>query len=83
MKTYAALLITLFLAAGCTTYAKVTDPTTGKIYYTSDLNHRNSGAAFFTDARTGAKVSLQSSEVEPINKEQFESGKSMPTAVAK
>ena len=83
MKTNAILLFVLSLTAGCATYYKVTDPTTGRVFYTSDLRPKNSGAAQFKDAKTGAKVSLQNSEVEIINKEQFESGKSMPPAVVK
>jgi hypothetical protein len=79
MKARAGLLsvvaAVIFTSAGCTTYYKVTDPTTGKVYYTTKLNHRKSGAATLTDARTGNKVNIQNSDVEKIKKEEFESGK--------
>ena len=73
----------LLVTAGCTSYYKVTDPTTGRVYYTTALNQRSSGAATLTDARTGNKVSLQNSEVEKIKKEEFESGKNTPPPAAK
>src|SRR5262245_17598006 len=66
----AALMIT-----GCTSYYKVTDPTSGRVYYTTQLKQRGSGAAELTDARTGNVVNLQNSEVQQINKEEFEAGK--------
>jgi hypothetical protein len=67
------------MLSGCTSYYKVTDPTTGKVYYTTQLDHKSSGAATLKDARTGNKVSLQNSEVQKVNKEQYESGKAAPT----
>jgi hypothetical protein len=66
------------MAAGCTSYYKVTDPTTGKIYYTTELKSKSSGATTLKDARTGDAVVLQNSEVDKINKEEFEMGKNAP-----
>ena len=75
-RTLAVVALALvFCAGGCTTYYKVTDPTTGRAYYTTELQHKNNGAATLKDARTGNKVNLQNSEVQTISKEQFESGK--------
>ena len=73
-------MVTL-VAAGCTKYYKVTDPTTGKVYYTTKMTQKSSGATTLTDARTGNKVSLQNSEVTEVKKEEYESGKN--TAPAK
>ena len=70
--------LALLCAGGCTSYYKVTDPTTGRAYYTTELQHKGSGAATLKDARTGNKVNLQNSEVETISKEEFESGKNTP-----
>jgi hypothetical protein len=68
-----ALALTLLLpATGCARYYRVTDPHTRDVYYTRDVDKRDSGAAEFTDARTRAKVTLQSSVIERITKEQFE-----------
>jgi hypothetical protein len=77
-RTLVAVGLVLLCAGGCTTYYKVTDPTTGRAYYTTELQHKNSGAATLKDARTGNKVNLQNSEVQTISKEEFESGKNTP-----
>lgn len=66
------LLAALVLAGGCTTYYKVTDPTTGKVYYTEKLDQKGSGAVVLKDAATGGEVSLQNSEVTKVNKETYE-----------
>ena len=68
----------MLLSTGCTTYYKVTDPTTSRVYYTTKLTHKSSGAATLVDARTGNKVSLQNSEVETVKKAEYESGKNTP-----
>jgi hypothetical protein len=60
---------------GCTTYYKVTDPTTGKTYYTTQLERRRDGAATLKDGRTGNMVTIQNSEVATIKKEEYESGR--------
>jgi hypothetical protein len=72
---FAVLIISL--AAGCTTYYEVTDPTTGKNYFTTDkeLDQSNSGAASFIDARTGDKVTIQNSQVAKITQQAYENGK--------
>ena len=77
-RTLAVVGLALLCVGGCTTYYKVTDPTTGRTYYTTELQSKNSGAATLKDARTGNTVNLQNSEVETISKEQFESGKNTP-----
>ena len=74
-KSMIAMCVAGMLAGGCTTYYKVTDPTTGRAYYTTELQHRESGAATLKDGRTGNKVSVQNSEVEKISKEEYESGR--------
>ena len=70
--------LALLCAGGCTNYYKVTDPTTGRVYYTQELQHKNSGAATLRDARTGSRVNLQNSEVEKITKEQYETNRHTP-----
>lgn len=59
------------LGAGCSRYYRVTDPRTKDVYYTRDVDKRDSGAAEFTDARTRAKVTLQSSVVDRLTKAQY------------
>jgi len=57
--------------AGCTTYHKVTDPASRNIYYTQKIKQQRSGSVTFTDDRTGAKVTLQSSEIQKIPKKEY------------
>ena len=66
----AALMLT-----GCTTYYRVTDPSSGKVYYTKDINHRDGGAISLKDAATGDQVTLQNSQVSKVSKEEFETNR--------
>jgi hypothetical protein len=65
----------LSLAGGCTTYYKVSDPTTGKAYYTTELSEKN-GSTQLLDAKTGNRVTIQNSEVAKVTKEEFETARS-------
>jgi hypothetical protein len=74
MKKCFIILIICFFAVGCAKYYKITDPTTEKTYYTKKVKKRGSGAVRLKDQRTGRTVTLQSSEVEKITKDQFNLG---------
>ena len=69
-----AVVLLLLMAAACeATYFKLTDPATGREYYTHDYAHR--GAVIeFKDAKTGAKTTLQNPQVLEINEQMFEAG---------
>ena len=71
MKMLMVTVVTLALAmlSGCTTYYRVTDPDSGSVYYTNRL----SGTVKFTDARSGKRVTLASSEVQAISKARYDS----------
>ncbi|MHC5083443.1 MAG: hypothetical protein ACYTET_05835 [Planctomycetota bacterium] len=69
----AVLLCALFVC-GCTKYYRVTDPSTNKDYYTKDVKTVSGGAVKITDERTGNTVTLQNSEVEKIEKQDYEQG---------
>jgi hypothetical protein len=61
--------------AGCTTYYKVSDPASGHSYYTKKVKERGgSGAIKFEDEKTKSTVTLQSSEIKEISKDEFEAG---------
>lgn len=63
------------LLGGCGgDYYRVNDPAGDKLYYTTDINRTKTGAITFKDKQSGSKVSLQSSEVKQISKEEFEAG---------
>jgi hypothetical protein len=64
----------LIFAAGCTTYYRITDQSTRRAYYTTDIDRTDSGAVRFYDEKSRANVTLQSSEIIEISKEAFDSG---------
>jgi hypothetical protein len=70
-----AALLTLAAAAlaGCATYYKVTDPASGRDYYTTEVDKsREGGAITFRDDKTKGQVTLQSSEVTEIDKSAYD-----------
>ncbi len=68
----AVLILTVAaFAAGCSSYYKVSDPGSEKVYYTKDLDRNKSGSIVFEDATTGNTVTLQASEVKKIKKQEF------------
>jgi hypothetical protein len=64
----------LSFAPACTTYYRVTDQSTRRSYYTTDIDRTDSGAVRFYDEKSRASVTLQSSEIVEISKEAFNSG---------
>lgn len=74
LSRFLVLFIALSFLFGCTNYYRVTNPSTGKAYYTKDLDE-DDGVLEFTDARTGEKVTLPGSEVREITREEFESNR--------
>ena len=63
----------MMVMAGCTTYYRVTDPASGKEYYTTNVKDKGrSGAVKITDDKTGSSVTLQSSEVREISEDEYE-----------
>jgi hypothetical protein len=79
MRTTNGRTAWLIAAAACTlmgcAHYKVTDPSSGKVYYTDDVDRdKKQGRVTFTDAKTGAEVTLQSSDVQKISKEEYETG---------
>jgi len=66
--------LALCIFSGCTSYYKVTDPRTEKVYYTTDINKKSGGAVLIKDKRTNKTVTLQDSEIEKISKDAFNVG---------
>lgn len=68
------LCLILSPLAGCTSYYRVTDPASGKTYYTTDIDEAGkAGAVKFKDEKSGSVVTLQSSEVKEVSKEEYKS----------
>jgi uncharacterized protein YceK len=61
-------------AAGCTSYYRVTDPSSGKAYYTTKVDDVRGGAVKIKDGKTGSTVTLQSSEVKEISEDEYNTG---------
>lgn len=64
-------VIALMTGVGCTHYYKVNDPAGQKEYYAKDVDTSKGGAVKIKDAKSGAVVTLQSSEVKEISEEEF------------
>src|SRR5688500_4733115 len=61
---------------GCgPTYYRVTDPTTSRAYYTTELKNKDGGSVQLRDANSGRTVTLQNSEVQKVTREEYESGR--------
>jgi hypothetical protein len=68
------------LVVGCATYYKVTDPYSGKTYYTDKVDGQMGGAVKMKDARTGSVVTLQNSEVKEISEKEYKAGLAAPVS---
>ncbi|MGH8682693.1 MAG: hypothetical protein ACREVS_18350 [Burkholderiales bacterium] len=71
MKRLAVLAAVL--VAGCASYYRVTDPGTGRAYYTEKVERKN-GTVMFKDAKTGAEVTMTSSVVLEVSGDEFRKG---------
>ena len=69
-----AVATLMVLAAGCAHYYKVTDPGSGREYYTEEVDYTKSGAIQFKDAKTGAVTTMQNSQVLEIKEDAFTKG---------
>jgi len=71
----AFVLAAACVVSGCASYYRVTDPQSGNVYHTHNVHHsRRGGFVEFKDARTGEKVTLQSSQVVKVSKYEFDKG---------
>ena len=70
LRAVVAVLFTVLLTA-CAHYYKVTDPASGKVFYTEDVK-RNGSAVEFKDGQSGGVTTLQNSEVVEIDKQAYE-----------
>ncbi len=79
MKLLVAIALMMLLAGCFGSYYLVRDPASSKEYYTDDVDKAMSGGAIkFKDAKTGSVVTLQSSEVKSISKDEFNKATTPP-----
>jgi uncharacterized protein YceK len=61
------------LMAGCASYYKVTDPASGRTFYTEKVERgKGQTTIMFKDAKTGAEVTLPASEVLEISSDEYD-----------
>ena len=71
MKRFCLILAVCLIVCGCATYYRVTDLATSTDYYTESVNQKSSGAVMFKDSRSGSMVTLQTSSITEVTKEEF------------
>ena len=66
----------MLVAAGCGgNYYKVSDPATGRSFYSTKVKQTGkAGAVKFKDDKSGGTITLQSSEVKEISGDEYEAG---------
>ena len=70
------VLVAAVLVTGCgSSYYRVTDPSTGNVYYTKEVKNRGNGAVQLKDAASGDSVTLQNSQVSKVSKETYETNR--------
>jgi hypothetical protein len=77
MKRKALLVIAclgLLSLTGCAAHYAITEPLSGKTYFTDDIDDSGDGSIQFIDAKTGQEVTLQSSEVKEIDEDEYNAG---------
>ncbi len=52
-------------------YYRVTDPATGRVWYTRHLHREAGGVVEFREAGTGVRVSLREAQVDEVSREDF------------
>jgi hypothetical protein len=74
-----AMALTTLLAGCFGSYYMVRDPASGTQYYTTDVDKAGmSGAVKFKDTKSGSEVTLQSSEVKEISKDDYKKAVTPP-----
>lgn len=69
----AVSILSGLMVTGCSThYYRVTDPESGKTYYTNNVERVWQGGAInFEDAQSGNSVTLQNSEIKELTESEF------------
>lgn len=65
-----AVAVLALVVSGCTSYYRVKDTTSGRTYYTEEIKRRN-GTVIFRDTKSGAEVTLPSSEIAEVQEEEY------------
>lgn len=77
-RKYLLIAMTALTLSACTTYYMVKDPQSGQQFYTTEISQKKGQAVVFKDAASGAQVTLQSSQVSEISKDQYKAAIAPP-----
>jgi len=73
----------VMLISGCgANYYQVREPFAGKNFYTNRIDEMSCGAVKFTDARSGATVTIQNSAIKEITVQEYNVGVYTPEPVS-
>ena len=72
MKRLLIITILAMSLPACATRYEIRYPNTNEVHYAKDYDKMKSGSVRFTDAITGTKITITSSEIKKISKEEFE-----------
>ena len=76
----ASLCVGLLVVGCASNYYKVTDPQSGKDYYTEKVDTLAGGVVKVMDARTKSIVTLQNSQVKEISEKEYKAGLAAPVS---
>jgi hypothetical protein len=62
----------VLIGCGGSHYYKITDPVSKNVYFSKEYEKTKTGGVEFKDARTGAVVTIQSSEIKEISRDTFD-----------
>jgi hypothetical protein len=75
---YLLIAASALMLGACTTYYMVKDPQSGQQFYTTSISQKKGQAVVFKDEASGAQVTLQSSQVSEISKDQYKAAIAPP-----
>jgi hypothetical protein len=76
----ASLCVGLLVVGCAPPYYKVTDPQSGREYYTQKVDTLAGGAVKVMDTRTNSIVTLQNSQVKEISEKEYKAGLAAPVS---
>ncbi|MHC4954482.1 MAG: hypothetical protein ACYTGZ_11390 [Planctomycetota bacterium] len=78
MKRLIPLLLAASFLAGCTSYYRVTDLRSNRVYFTKSISHKKSGAAIFKDAQSKETVTILEHSEKKISKAEYQKNIATP-----
>ena len=83
MKRLLPALVAALVLTACSSYYRVTDTKSNRVYYTKSISNKKSGAIQFKDANSEESVTLMAHSVKKISKDDFNSNLNKKDGAAK